>query len=103
MENGQKVSVRNMDFDIQSKIMKRNPFLYGKSYIIWIVRVKYYIYKYFLLHLNTFCAYNVMLKIGLKSAFLDRVVNKCSDCSMIEIRGISLILFCSGVFVLSLY
>ena len=43
MENGPKVSVRNMDFDIQSKIMKRNPFLYGKSYIIWIVRVKYYI------------------------------------------------------------
>ena len=68
-----------------------------------IVRVKYYIYKYFLLHLNTFCAYDVMLKIGLKSAFLDRVVNKCSDCSMIEIRGISLILFCSRVFVLSLY
>ena len=28
MENGPKVSVRNMDFDIQSKIMKRNPFLY---------------------------------------------------------------------------
>ena len=103
MENGPKVSVRNMDFDIQRKIMKRNPFLYGKSYIIWIVRVKYYIYKYFLLHLNTFCAYDVMLKIGLKSAFLDRVVNKYSDCSMIEIRGISLILFCSGVFVLSLY
>ena len=50
MENGPKVSVRNMDFDIQSKIMKRNPFLYGKSYIIWIVRVKYYIYKYLLLH-----------------------------------------------------
>ena len=44
-----------------------------------------------------------MLKISLKSAFLDRVVNKCSDCSMIEIRGISLILFCSGVFVLSFY
>ena len=43
-----------------------------------------------------------MLKIGLKSAFLDRVVNKCSDYSMIEIRGISLILFCSRVFVLSL-
>ena len=62
MENGPKVSVRNMDFDIQSKIMKRNPFLYGKSYIIWIFRVKYYIYKYFLLHLNTFCAYDVMLK-----------------------------------------
>ena len=66
MENGPKVSVRNMDFDIQSKIMKRNPFWYGKSYIIWIVRVKYYIYKYFLLYLNTFCAYDVMLKIGFK-------------------------------------
>ena len=47
MENGQKVSVRNMDFDIQSKIMKRNPFLYGKAILFWIVRVKYYIYKYF--------------------------------------------------------
>ena len=64
MENGPKVSVKNMDFDIQSEIMKRNPFLYGKSYIIWIVRVKYHTYKYFLLHLNTFYAHGVMLKIG---------------------------------------
>ena len=64
MENGPKVSVKNMDFDNQSKIMKRNPFLYGKSYIIWIVRVKYYTYKYFLLHLNTLYAHGVMLKIG---------------------------------------
>ena len=44
----------------------------------------------------------MMLKIGLKSAFLDRVVNKCSDYSMIEIRGISLILFCSSVCVITL-
>ena len=45
-----------MYFDIQSKFTKRNPFLYGKRYIIWIVRVKYYKYTQFLgglsLHLN---------------------------------------------------
>ena len=63
------MTLKIMVFDIQSKIMKRNPFLYEKRYIIWIVRIMYYKYKELVLYLNTFCKCGVTSNIGLKSAF----------------------------------
>ena len=63
----------------------------GKSYIIWIVSVKYYTYKYVLEYFMGFCGDGIVLKMAQKCVYFDRVQKKCAHMFIIHINGISFI------------
>ena len=50
----------NYAFLYSDENYKEKMIFYGKSYIIWIVIIKYYTYKYVLQYFMGFCAHGVV-------------------------------------------